>query len=99
MACAPLGAIEYGVAIPEAGHAVMLRRHHPEMPTDKPRVLTCDHCKSLLVLIDYDGKLLKGCLACNRWGRPGGSLWARLPREDLRALKGVASARERTEGS
>jgi len=52
----------------------MLRRHYSQT---KPQVLTCDQCKRPVVLIDYYGKLLKGCLSCNKWGRPGGMASAR----------------------
>ncbi len=54
-----------------------------------PHILTCSHCHHPVVLIDYYGKLLKGCLRCNKWGRPGGNLWTRLPPHDLRAVEGT----------
>jgi hypothetical protein len=61
----------------------MLQRH----ASHDPHILTCNHCHRPVVLIDYYGKLLKGCLGCNRWGRPGGNLWTRLPPDDLRAIE------------
>lgn len=61
-------------------------RHHPNNHT-RPRVENCDQCHRALVLIDYYGKLLKGCLSCNVWGRPSGRTWTRLPHDDLRALE------------
>jgi hypothetical protein len=61
----------------------MLRKDHT-----KPRVQTCGHCHRPLVLIDYHGKLLKGCLSCNLWGRPRGRAWTYLPSHDLRTLEG-----------
>jgi hypothetical protein len=53
------------------------------------RIETCDKCKHPLVLIDYYGKRLKGCLSCNAWGNPGGSLWTRLPDQDVCALEAM----------
>jgi hypothetical protein len=72
----------------------MLHAHLPE----KPRVFTCSQCHRPLVLIDYYGKLLKGCLSCNKWGRPGGNLWTRLPQDDLRALHGMMHDQSRPAG-
>jgi hypothetical protein len=63
----------------------MLQRH----ALHNPHILTCSHCHHPVVLIDYYGKLLKGCLRCNRWGRPGGNLWTRLSPDDLRAVEGT----------
>src|SRR4029079_18873853 len=33
--------------------------------------MNCPKCRRLLISIDYYGELLVGCIACNRWGRPG----------------------------
>ncbi len=61
--------------------------NHPVKDHTKPRVQTCDHCHRPLVLIDYHEKLLKGCVSCNLWGRPGGRAWTHLPSHDLRTLE------------
>jgi hypothetical protein len=60
----------------------MLRHQH----LLRPRVETCSYCDLPVVLIDYYGKMLKGCLSCNLWGRPKGRAWTRLPHDDLRTL-------------
>jgi hypothetical protein len=50
------------------------------------RIKTCSECKRTLILIDYYGESLHGCLSCNRWQAPGSDLSEELPEEDLHAL-------------
>ena len=73
----------------------MLRNHPFVKDHAEPRVQICDECHHALVLIDYYAKLLKGCLSCNVWGRPGGRIWMRLPSHDLRTLKGTMRSKAR----
>jgi hypothetical protein len=46
--------------------------NHQIVDHTKPRLQTCNYCLRPLVLIEYHESLLKGCVYCNRWGRPGG---------------------------
>jgi hypothetical protein len=62
---------------------------HQVINHTKPRLQTCNHCHRPLVLIDYHESLLKGCVTCNLWGRPGGRAWTHLPSHDLRALERI----------
>jgi hypothetical protein len=41
------------------------------------------------VLIEYHENLLKGCVYCNLWGRPGGRAWTQLPGHDLRTVERI----------
>ena len=52
----------------------MLHKHQVINHT-KPRLQSCNYCHRPLVLIDYHESLLKGCVTCNLWGRPGGRAW------------------------
>jgi hypothetical protein len=66
----------------------MLHNHPLTRNPAHPRIQICHHCHRPLVLIDYHEKLLKDCLSCNLWGRPGGRAWTRLPSHELRTLEG-----------
>jgi hypothetical protein len=61
--------------------------NHQIVDHTKPRLQTCNHCLRPLVLIEYHESLLKGCVYCNLWGRPGGRAWTHLPGHDLRSLE------------
>jgi hypothetical protein len=55
--------------------SAMLRHHHSLASNHmRPRIETCNHCDRPVVLINYYGKMLKGCLSCNLWGRLGGRM-------------------------
>jgi hypothetical protein len=47
----------------------------------------CPYCHGPLMEIDYYGERLVGCLACNRWGKPGDQNLVELMDEDLDALR------------
>jgi hypothetical protein len=64
----------------------MLHKHQVTDHT-KPRLQTCNYCLRPLVLIEYHENLLKGCVSCNLWGRPGGRAWTQLPDHDLRMVE------------
>jgi hypothetical protein len=48
----------------------------------------CRYCKGPLMKIDRYGEELIGCIACNRWGRPGDKKLAlEMLEDDLEALR------------
>ena len=49
----------------------------------------CSQCGAKLREIDFNGKWLQGCVACNKWGELDGNLWLSLPAEGLEALGGM----------
>jgi hypothetical protein len=50
--------------------------------------MNCPYCHGPLTEIDYYGEVLVGCVACNRWGKPGDEkLVMELMEEDLEALR------------
>jgi hypothetical protein len=73
----------------------MLRNNSAVQNHTKPRLQSCQRCRRPFVLIEYHEKLLKGCIACNLWGRVGGRAWTHLPSHDLRRLVDVLHENER----
>jgi hypothetical protein len=56
----------------------------------------CPYCHSPLTEIDYYGEVLVGCVACNRWGRPGDkTLIMELLEADLEALREARGAKSK----
>jgi hypothetical protein len=50
--------------------------------------MNCPYCHAPLTEIDYYGEVLVGCVACNRWSKPGDEkLVMELMEEDLEALR------------
>jgi hypothetical protein len=49
---------------------------------------TRDKCQRALTEIDFYGKRLKGCIACNAWTDTNGAL-REIPEEDIEAPKGL----------
>ena len=55
----------------------------------------CRYCNRPLMMIDYYGEMLIGCIDCNRWGRPGDkTLVMELLEDDLEALRESAGRKE-----